>query len=102
MRISRGFLTDPTETVRALISYPYGCIEQTISSTLPNAIALSYASRLGIDIDTEAAQKNLEDGVAKILRMQYFGGWKYWESDYESNSHVTPYVIRSLFDFREL
>ena len=35
--------------------------------------------------------------------MQYFsGGWKYWEDDDFANDHVTPYVVRSLFTFRDL
>jgi uncharacterized protein YfaS (alpha-2-macroglobulin family) len=70
MNIARGPLRDPGGTIAALIEYPYGCIEQTISSTLPNAIALKYASILGIDIDTVQATKNLSDGLVKILRMQ--------------------------------
>ncbi len=34
--------------------------------------------------------------------MQQFGGWKYWETDTEINTHVTPYVLRSLFVFKDL
>lgn len=102
MNVSRGLLRDPRSTISALLSYPYGCIEQTIASTLPNAIALRFATILGIDIDTLEAQKNLSDGVAKILRMQSWGGWKYWEDDASANPHVTPYVIRSLYTFRDM
>jgi uncharacterized protein YfaS (alpha-2-macroglobulin family) len=99
---SRGLLRDPTSTIASLIAYPYGCIEQTIASTLPNAIALRFASVLGIGLDSTQAQKNLDDGVAKILRMQAWGGWKYWEDDTTANPHVTPYVIRSLYVLRDM
>jgi len=34
--------------------------------------------------------------------MQQFGGWKYWETDTEINTHVTPYVLRSLLIFKDL
>jgi alpha-2-macroglobulin len=99
---SRGLLRDPTSTIASLITYPYGCIEQTIASTLPNAIALRFATVLGLDIDKNQAQQNLDDGVAKILRMQLWGGWKYWQDDATANPHVTPYVVRSLYALRDM
>jgi uncharacterized protein YfaS (alpha-2-macroglobulin family) len=101
--ISDTPLQNPERVIASLIAYPYGCIEQTISSTMPNAVAIQLASSLGITIDTAAARKNLADGVAKILKMQdASGGWKYWENDTMVNAHVTPYVIRSLYEFRKL
>ena len=30
------------------------------------------------------------------------GGWHYWEGETSVNSHITPYVIRSLYEFRKL
>jgi uncharacterized protein YfaS (alpha-2-macroglobulin family) len=101
--LSDSPLQNPERTIASLLSYPYGCIEQTISSTLPNAVALSLAKSLGIQIDEKQARENLANGVAKILRMQDASGWwKYWESDSSTNSHITPYVIRSLYEFRTL
>lgn len=101
--ISDSPLQNPDRVIAALIAYPYGCIEQTISSTLPNAIALQLWSSLGIKIDSIVAHKNLEVGIAKILKMQDAnGGWKYWENDTTVNNHITPYVIRSLYEFRSL
>ncbi len=101
--VSDSPLQNPERTIASMISYPYGCIEQTISSTLPNAIAIQLASSFGISIDLKTVKKNLEDGVAKILKMQDpTGGWKYWENDTTPNEHITPYVIRSLYEFRKL
>jgi uncharacterized protein YfaS (alpha-2-macroglobulin family) len=45
--VSDGFLFALAPIVKNLISYPYGCIEQTVSSTLPNAYALKYAELFG-------------------------------------------------------
>ena len=101
--VSDSPLQNPERVIAALIAYPYGCIEQTISSTLPNGIAISLGSALGIKVDTITAKKNLEAGVEKILKMQdASGGWKYWENDTSPNTHITPYVIRSLYEFRKL
>jgi uncharacterized protein YfaS (alpha-2-macroglobulin family) len=70
---------------------------------MPNAVAIKLANNLGIKIDMKQASKNLADGVAKILRMQDIsGGWRYWENDSMVNEHITPYVIRSLYEFRNL
>ena len=95
-------LVNAQKTFASLIAYPYGCIEQTIASTLPNAIALKFANLLGTPLDTKKAQENLDAGLAKILRMQYLGGWKYWEEDSLANPYITPYVIRSLKIFEKL
>lgn len=102
IHVSQSLLTRPQDIIESLIAYPYGCIEQTIASTLPNALALKYSSIFGTKIDTKKAQENLSAWVSKILRMQYFGGWKYWESDSSVQPRVTPYVIRSLLLLREL
>ena len=101
--VSDSPLQNPEKTIESLIKYPYGCIEQTISSTMPNAVAIKLASSLDIKIDLKEANKNLSDGVAKILKMQdASGGWRYWENDSTVNDHITPYVIRSLYEFRNL
>jgi hypothetical protein len=101
--ISDSPLQNPEKTIESMLSYPYGCIEQTISSTMPNAVALKLAATLSIKVDLKKAQENLSVGVAKILKMQDpSGGWKYWENDSMVNDHITPYVVRSLYDFRAL
>jgi uncharacterized protein YfaS (alpha-2-macroglobulin family) len=102
VRVASSLLLNPANVLSSLLQYPYGCIEQTIASTLPNALAIKYASLLGEQIDSVTAQKNLNEWIAKILRMQLYGGWKYWESDSEIHPYVTPYVVRSLFTFRDL
>ncbi|MBX9809011.1 hypothetical protein K2X92_01310, partial [Candidatus Gracilibacteria bacterium] len=101
--ISDSPLQNPEKIIQSMISYPYGCIEQTISSTMPNAIAIQLAQNLGLNLDLKQAQENLTKGVEKILKMQDIsGGWYYWEGETSVNTHVTPYVIRSLYEFRKL
>lgn len=102
VRISSSLLVSLDSAIASLVAYPYGCIEQTIASTLPNALALKFSDVLGTAIDREKAQANLDAGIKKILRMQQFGGWKYWETDTEIHPHVTPYVVRSLLLFQDL
>lgn len=102
LSFSRTPLTDPGSALRSLIAYPYGCIEQTIASTLPNAIALKFSGLLGIKVDEQKAKENLQVWLSKILRMQIWWGWKYWEDDSWVNDRITPYVVRSLYVFRDM
>ncbi len=102
LRVASSLLVSIDSVISSLLTYPYGCIEQTIASTLPNAFALKFSSILWSTIDRKTATKNLDLGVNKILRMQQFWGWKYWETDIEIHPHVTPYVVRSLLIFRDL
>ncbi len=44
--ISLSYASEMDRAIRSLLQYPYGCIEQTISSTLPNALALSFADSI--------------------------------------------------------
>lgn len=102
--LSTNPLKDPEGIIQSMISYPYGCVEQIISATMPNAIALKLWKELNITLDKETAQRNIQAGIQKILNMQdpHSGWWKYWEQDTNISPHVTPYVISSLYDFREL
>ena len=58
-RVASSLLVNADSAIRSLIQYPYGCIEQTISSTLPNAIALKFQSLIGTTIDAKQATNNL-------------------------------------------
>ncbi len=86
------------QLVKTLLTYPYWCIEQTTSSTIPNVVVKNFMSLFRfIDINNKTLQKNINSWVDRIKKMQTKdGGFAYWIWETESNLHITPYVLRSL------
>lgn len=100
---SNNRLNGLEKSLQTLLIYPYGCIEQTVSSTYPNAVAKKLNSLLSGDLDTATIDKNISSGLERIFSMQNADGWfSYWYGDNESNLTITPYVLRSLLDMRDL
>ena len=87
--------------LRYLIRYPYGCIEQTTSSTRP----LLYVSGLVGMTDPELLTKNggieamVKHGIDRILSMQTTsGGFAYWPGSTSPDSWGTAYATHMLLD----
>ncbi|MDF2379161.1 MAG: MG2 domain-containing protein [Candidatus Gracilibacteria bacterium] len=103
LRLSNTLLIGVEKTMHSLLVYPYGCIEQTISSTLPNAIVKKFNTLLDIGISQSTLEKNLSAGIERFQKMQTDdGGFAYWPGGRESDAHVTPYVVLALIQMQEL
>jgi uncharacterized protein YfaS (alpha-2-macroglobulin family) len=87
-----------------VIRYPYGCIEQTTSSTRP----LLYVSNLLPAVLPEAAGKENVDkmvmhGINRVLSMQTAsGGFAYWPGSTYANAWGTAYATHMLLDAKDL
>lgn len=87
-----------------LVQYPYGCIEQTTSSTRP----LLYVSELIDSVDpTLTANAKVEDmvmsGVNRVFSMQTpSGGFGYWPGSTEPVAWGTAYATHMLLDAQKL
>lgn len=99
LKIYPNLFSHVAESVEGLLQRPYGCGEQTTSSTYPNLMILKFTkgdSRL-----RQTAQKYLQKGYERLLGYQVAdGGFSYWGGKDESNIALTAYVLRFLNDAR--
>lgn len=95
-----------------LLHYPYGCLEQTTSSTYPWLYATpATLATLGIPelrmrapSEPGLAMRNemLARGISRLASFQLpNGGFGYWGSDSEENLWVSVYATDFLLDARE-
>ncbi len=98
--LSPTCLSHITEGIKALVGYPYGCVEQTMSSFLPDLIARDL---LGKDVSgIKGIDKMIEKGVAKLIGYQHYdGGWGWWKDD-ETHPYMTAYALYGLFYAKKL
>ena len=91
--------------VSSLAHYPYWCIEQTISSTLPNAIVLKFSRIFWNNIiDKSKAEKNIKAWIDRLETMQLKSGWfAYWQEDTtETDLEINSYVLSAMIDMQKV
>ncbi|MEQ1643193.1 MAG: alpha-2-macroglobulin family protein, partial [Pyrinomonadaceae bacterium] len=99
LKIYPNLYSHVAESVEGLLVRPYGCGEQTISSTYPNLMILKFAkadSAIAI-----RARKYLQKGYERLLGYQVAdGGFSYWGGRDQSDLALTAYALRFLNDAR--
>jgi uncharacterized protein YfaS (alpha-2-macroglobulin family) len=114
------------ESLPYLASYPYGCVEQTMSRFLPTVLTARTLEQLGMKpsdlakrsvdpvvverlkkwqgnpvFDDAELGRMIRAGVARLADFQHGdGGWGWWKQD-ESNPYMTAYVVMGLSLARE-
>ncbi|MDZ4797241.1 MAG: MG2 domain-containing protein [Bryobacteraceae bacterium] len=81
-----------------LITFPYGCTEQTMSSFLPNVIVSQATKALNIkaNIDEADLVRKTRAGIERLYSYQHEdGGWGWWQAD-DSSPFMTAYVVAGL------
>ncbi len=81
-----------------LTSYPYGCVEQTMSSFMPNVIvtqALKDVKTASIKASNDLNRK-VQLGLERLYNFQHNdGGWGWWQMD-SADAFMTAYVVDGL------
>lgn len=96
--LNRSLAGSMVQGLEYLTGYPYGCVEQTMSRALPNAVVARAFAELGVS--DPALWQNLEPLVqASVQRLYSFqhadGGWGWWTND-ASDDYQTAWVIFGL------
>lgn len=99
LKIYPNLFSHVADSVEGLLQRPYGCGEQTISSTYPNLMVLKF-----VKPDSNLAKKArnfLQKGYERLLGYQVAdGGFTYWGGKDTSDVALTAYALRFLNDAR--
>jgi len=100
IKIYPNLFSHVTESVEGLLQRPYGCGEQTISSTYPNLMILKFIKNDGKLV--QKAQKYLQKGYERLIGYQVEGGgFTYWGGKDTPDVALTAYALRFLNDAKE-
>ena len=99
-----------TPSLPYLIGFPYGCVEQTLSSFVPNLLVADLIKQGAMpDLDWKKLadlDRNIRDGVFKVYGYQQpNGGWGWYapgDFGLDANPHTTGYAIQSLATMKRL
>ncbi len=103
LKIYPNLMAHVTESVEGILVRPYGCGEQTISSTYPNLMILRFNKSAGVDSPVTAkAQRYLSEGYKRLLNYRVdSGGFSYWGGNESADFALSAYALRFLSDARE-
>lgn len=102
LKVYPNLMAHVLEGVEAIMSRPYGCGEQTISSSYPSVLVLNYNAGLkggGVEAGTVArARRYAQFGYERLLGYRApGGGFTYWGRG-EPDLALTAYALRFLTD----
>lgn len=89
-----------------LIGFPYGCVEQTMSRALPNAVVANAEQTLALGPEAGAGLKArlpelIRASLDKLYALQHGdGGWGWWSDDV-SDDYQTAWVLFGLSVIRD-
>ncbi|HSY17408.1 MAG TPA: MG2 domain-containing protein [Candidatus Acidoferrales bacterium] len=88
------------EGLDSIFQEPYGCFEQTSSTTYPNVLAFDYLKRMGrLTPATEArARKLINTGYQRLLTFEVPGGGFEWFGHDPAHVGLTAYGIMEFSD----
>lgn len=103
--VSRSPLVQFTDDLDYLVRYPYGCVEQTISSVFPQLYFKDIAQDVygGVSSGKEYdANHNIRAAISKLYTMQlYNGGLTYWPGHGSESWWGTAYATHFLMEAKK-
>ncbi len=102
IRLSTSIAGSIFSALDFLTSFPYGCVEQTMSSFLPDLMVNKAMRELNLKepVDENSLKEKIQAGLDRLYTFQHEdGGWGWWQSD-ESHPFMTAYVVAGLSEAR--
>ncbi len=94
MMLGAGAGFDLPRLVKALHRYPYGCLEQTISTTMPLLYLSELADYIHVDAKDRKLKAAVEHGIRRLATMQrYDGSFGYWDARGGPQPWLTVYAL---------
>jgi uncharacterized protein YfaS (alpha-2-macroglobulin family) len=94
---------DALTHLQALIRYPYGCIEQTTSSTRPLLVARDLMPSIDpARLEDGGVDEMVAAGIERVMSMQTAqGGFAYWPGSSRPSLWGTAYATHMLLDAKK-
>ena len=103
LNLSRTPASTVLDGLEYLTGYPYGCVEQTMSRAMPNAVLSRASTQLGVGGEElkDRVQPLIEASIHRLYGQQHNdGGWGWWYDDY-SDAYQTAWVLHGLSNIRD-
>ena len=100
MKFYPSRFSEIVEGLESIFQAPYGCFEQTSSTTYPNVLVLDYMKRMGRltpEIEIKA-RKFINAGYQRLLTFEVPGGGFEWFGRDPANICLTAYGILEFTD----
>ncbi len=99
--VSKSPIAQFTKNLNYVLQYPYGCVEQTVSSAFPQIYASDLAKSLNQSLTQNGgnaqATANIQEAIRKLTSMQlYNGSLSYWQGGTEESWFGTAYGAHFL------
>lgn len=104
LEFGRSVLLEAGGALDFLLKYPYGCLEQTTSSTIPwiAALNLRKVSPALRNKSEKEIRRSIQAGANRLLSMQCDdGGFSYWPGGNDSTSWASAYGGMALIQCRD-
>ena len=100
--VDRTGLSELGPSLRYLVRYPYGCLEQTLSGFIPLTKVQDLARSLSLqELRGPRLQGFIRAGVAKVIRHQHdTGQFSLWPGS-QTYPHLTTYAMYGLAEARK-
>ena len=105
LKIYPNLMAHVWEAIEAILERPYGCGEQTISSTYPSILLMRYAKQTGREDSPEVAKARhfAQLGYDRLLSYQSANGaFTYWGRNDAPDLALTAYALMFLHDARDV